>query len=111
MQQRPWQYLKPLIYASIHKGDVQEDSINDADAAKVAESVVDEIAYMCAQKIRSYVMNDRFEALDPLELNYFNRIFLKGGRHEWYMNQDIKSILEFLAAEVERKHTDNDNMV
>ncbi len=104
-------YLKPLIYASIHKGDVQEDSINDADAAKVAESVVDEIAYMCAQKIRSYVMNDRFEALDPLELNYFNRIFLKGGRHEWYMNQDIKSILEFLAAEVERKHTDNDNMV
>ena len=104
------EYLKPLICASVHKGDVQDDSINEAEAEKVTESVVDEIAYMCAQKIRPYVMNDRFEVLDSLELNYFNRIFLMGGRREWYLNTGIKSILEFLAAEVERKHTGNDNI-
>lgn len=101
------EYLKPLIFASIHKGDTHDEAVDGAMAERIAESVVDEIAYMCAQQIRPYVMNDRFEVLDPLELNYFNRIFLRGGNQEWYMNKDIKTLLEFLAAEVKRKYSED----
>lgn len=98
-------YLKPLLEALIHKGDVQSDNIDELETERISETLIDEIAFMCAHQISPYVHNGRFDILDPMELNYFNRVFLRGGSQEWYMNKGIKSLLEFLASEVERKHT------
>ena len=98
-------YLNPLLQASIHKGDVPSDSIDELETEHISETVIDEIAFMCTQKVSPYVRNDRFDVLEPMELNYFNRVFLRGGSQKWYLNKGIKSLLEFLASEVERKHT------
>ena len=98
-------YLNPLLESSIHKGDVPADSIDELETERISGTVIDEIAYMCTRQVSPYVRNDRFDVLDPMELNYFNRVFLRGGNQEWYMNKGIKSLLEFLATEVERKHT------
>lgn len=98
-------YLNPLLEKSIHKGDIPSDSIDELETERISETVIDEIAFMCAHQVSPYVQNDRFDVLEPLELNYFNRVFLRGNSQEWYMNKGIKSLLEFLASEVERKHT------
>ena len=98
-------YLNPLVKASIHKGDVPTDSIDELETERISETVIDEIAFMCTHQVSPYVRNDRFDVLEPMELNYFNRVSLRGGSQKWYMNKGIKSLLEFLAAEVERKHT------
>ncbi len=98
-------YLNPLLEASIHKGDVPADSIDELETERISETVIDEIAFMCAHKVNPYVRNDRFDVFEPMELNYFNRVFLRGGGQEWYRNKGIKSLLEFLASEVERKYS------
>ena len=98
-------YLNPLLEGLIHKGDVPADSIDELETEHISETVIDEIAYMCMRQISPYVRNDRFDVLEPMELNYFNRVFLRGGSQGWYKNKGIKSLLEFLASEVERKYT------
>ncbi len=98
-------FLNDLLKASIHKGDVPSDCIDELETERISETVIDEIAFMCAHQVSPYVRNDRFDVLEPMELNYFNRVILRGGSQEWYMNKGIKSLLEFLASEVERKHT------
>lgn len=97
--------LKPIIRQAIHKADTEEDAIGDEEGFAIEDTVVERIAYLSLRQIRPFVINDSFEALDTMERNYFNRIFLKGGNREWFAAKDSKSLLEFLSAEVARKYS------
>ena len=69
-------------------------SIDELETERISETVIDEIAFMCTQKVSPYVRNDRFDVLESMELNYFNRVFLRGGSQKWYLNKGIKSLLD-----------------
>lgn len=97
--------LKPLIRQAVHKADTEEEAISEEEGSAIEDTVIERIAYMSLRVIRPYVINDNFEALDPMERNYFNQIFLKGGNREWYTSKEPKSLLEFLSAEVARKYS------